>query len=219
MELSSQGQKLISFYEEMLKNNMRVKTIYGDIKKGKQIFEQFQAQRFKSFLLPIFKENKIKTLLDYGSGGSDWDWDGFDKESNLSAKKFFGLDKVFKYEPARNLNEKKRADCVLCFDVLEHVYILDIHKIIEEIFSYSKKIVIINVACYSAGKLLPNNENVHVTVRPDDWWKSIFDNISIKFPNIKVVLICSQSLTKVTAFKPWKADDWFNSKTFEVKYC
>ncbi len=221
MQLSTQGQKLLSFYEEMLENKSVIKTVYGELKKPEttNIFDQFQARKFKTFLLPIFKENKIKTILDYGSGGSDWDKEGFHNESNQSAKNFFGLDEVYTYEPTRKMNQKKHADCVLCFDVLEHIFITDLPKVIEEIFSYSKKLVVVNVACYPAGKLLPNNENVHVTVRPSDWWKALFDNISIKFPKIKVVLTCAETAKKVVGFESWKSEDWFNSEKLVIKYC
>ena len=57
------------------------------------------------------------------------------------------------------------------FDVLEHIFISDIPYVIHDVFSYSKKLVIINVACYEASALLPNGENTHITVRPPLWWK------------------------------------------------
>ena len=37
-------------------------------------------------LRDIFNKHSIKSLLDYGSGGSKWEADGFDEITNESAK-------------------------------------------------------------------------------------------------------------------------------------
>ena len=55
---------------------------------------------------------------------------------------------------------------VLCFDVLEHIFINDIPWVLKELFENAKQCVIINVAFYKAAALLPNGENAHITVRP-----------------------------------------------------
>ena len=87
------------------------------------------------------------------------------------SKRFFKLQQVDKFEPARGLMQKKKADCVVCMDVLEHIFIQDIPKVIAELFALSKKLLVVNVACYKAAALLPNGENAHITVRSPDWWK------------------------------------------------
>ena len=53
----------------------------------------------------------------------------FEPKTNQSAKDFFQLQQVDKFEPARGLMEKKKADCVVCMDVLEHIFIQDIPKL------------------------------------------------------------------------------------------
>ena len=42
-------------------------------------------------------------------------------ENEISAIDFFGLKKVYRYEPAREIDERTSVDCVVCFDVLEHI--------------------------------------------------------------------------------------------------
>ena len=110
--------------------------------------------------------------------------------------------------------EKKKADCVVCMDVLEHIFIEDIPKVVAELFSLSKKLLIVNVACYKAAALLPNGENAHITVRSPDWWKGVFDTISSNFENIEVVLICSNTFTSGVIFESFKFHDWGSIKGY-----
>ena len=40
----------------------------------------------------------------------------------------------------------------------------------DEIFSYAKKMVFLNVACFKAMKTLPDGRNAHISIfSPDDW--------------------------------------------------
>ena len=102
-------------------------------------------------------QKEIKSLLDYGGGGSNWDEPGFEPKTGESAKKFFNIQKVTTFEPARNLLNKEKSDCVVCIDVLEHIYIADIPNVVNELFSLSNNLLIINVACYKAAAILPNS--------------------------------------------------------------
>ena len=76
----------------------------------------------------------------------------------------------------------------LFVDVLEHIFVSDIPKVVEELFSLAKKLLVVNVACYKAAALLPNGENAHITVRSPDWWKGIIDVAAIKHPEVKILL-------------------------------
>ena len=216
MKLSAKGEKLLTFYEEMLTG--KVATTAGLSLSGNSIFNDFQARRFREVILQKFNENNIKTVLDYGCGGSDWFSKGFDTSSGKSAIEYFKLDEVSLFEPARSIDQKNKSDCVICFDVLEHIFISDLKKVIHDILNHASKLVILNVACYPASKLLPNNENVHVTQRPKDWWKGFIDNISIEYPEINIFLICTTSFDKGLVFPTWKANDWNNSEKYEIKY-
>ena len=46
---------------------------------------------------------------------------------NNQRKIFLILEKVISYEPARNYHDIESCDCVVCFDVLEHVYLNDLN--------------------------------------------------------------------------------------------
>ena len=56
--------------------------------------------------------------------------------TKINVNKFKGLYKsVYKFEPGANIDQRKKADCVIVFDVLEHIYINDIKKVLFDIFN------------------------------------------------------------------------------------
>jgi len=209
INLSKKGLELIKLYEKMANEGYQRE----DGSEVKDAFSDFESRFYRNQLKEIISEFKIKSLLDYGCGGSDWNLKGFD-EKGLSAKEFYNLENSYRYEPARNIDERRSVDCVICFDVLEHIYIEDIEKIIHDIFSYATKLVIINVACYPAAAILPNGENAHITVRHPHWWKALIDLACLKFPEVSVLLLTSIGWRNTSAFPIQKANDWINSTKF-----
>ncbi len=206
LSLSKKGEELIDHYKHMFEHGYHRK----DGSFVKDTYESFELKKFKELLLPQFNYWKIKSVLDYGGGGSNWDKTDFSDDK--SAKDFFNLEKVISYEPARNINKLEKCDCVVCFDVLEHVYLNDLNKILSNIYSHAEKLVVIQVACYEAAALLPTGENAHITQRPPMWWKGFIDNISINFPQINTMLFCSTKYTHAELFKIW------NNELYDKKY-
>tara|TARA_B100000214_G_C23855258_1_gene575356 strand:- start:59 stop:871 length:813 start_codon:yes stop_codon:yes gene_type:complete len=218
IELSIKGKKLLELYEKMALDGY--KTVEGKFINKKDnsssTFANFELRRFRDILIPYFKKLKIKSVLDYGCGGSNWELEDFDIKSTKSAKEFFLLEKVFLYEPALKIDQRNKADCITCFDVLEHIFISDIVKTVREIFRLSQKLVVLNIACYKAAALLPNGENAHITVRDPFWWKGLIDSISIDYPDIDILLFCSTRYNTIQLFKCWKAKEWNQNTKFEI---
>jgi hypothetical protein len=213
MQLSSTGQKLINLYETMAKQGYdRTDGVFVQ-----NAFDDFELRKFRTLVLPHFKKHKIKSVLDYGSGGSDWEKKDFDQESSQSAKDFFSMDNIAIYEPARGIDQRKKSECVVCMDVLEHVFVLDVLTVLRDIFSYAENLVVLNIACYKAGAKLPNDENAHITVRDPMWWKGMLDSISIDFPSVNILLLCSPTYGSVQIFESWNADEWASSTKFETE--
>jgi tetratricopeptide (TPR) repeat protein len=206
----SKRDQLIALYTQMAEHGYNT----VDNQQIQVAFSDMEIIKFKDTVKLIFDHFTVKTLLDYGCGGSNYHQAGFSGER--SAVEFFGLDEVFLYEPARNIDARQQADAVICFDVLEHIFITDIPKVIRELFKYSKKVLIVNVACYKARALLPNGENAHITVRPAIWWKGMFDAIAIEYPDISLQLLCSPQYLHAESFDLYKASDWENSEFFET---
>lgn len=210
--LSMKGQELINQYSLMAKEGYK-KTDNALVSKA---YNDFELKKFRELVFPYISRTGIKSVLDYGGGGSDWEQEGFDDKTKKSAKDFFLLHKVSTYEPARNLNKKLVSDCVVCMDVLEHIFIQDVPSLLRDLFSHAKSLLIINVACYKAAALLPCGENAHITVRDPLWWKGMIDSISIEFPKVSVLLICSPSYLNFQMFEFWNAQDWSKSKAYTV---
>jgi len=207
--LSNKGKKLIELYEKMAKDGYE----RNDETHVETAFSDFESRFYRKQIKELLSKFGVVSILDYGCGGSDWSLENFD-ESGLSAKDFYNLKKCLRFEPARAIDERALVDCVINFDVLEHIFVADVPLIIEDIFKYAKKLVIINVACYPAAAKLPNGENAHITVRSPFWWKAQIDNIAIKYPNINVQLLTSIGWRKTQGFPLFKAKDWLESKSF-----
>ena len=212
LKMSLNGQKLIQLYEEMAREGIS----RADGKFVKDAYNDFQLHKFRDIVLPYFQKHSVKTVLDYGCGGSDWEKKGFDDKSNKSALEFLLVETVSKYEPARDLDERKKSACVVCCDVLEHIFILDAPAVIRDICSYAERLEVLNVACYKSAATLPNKENAHITVRDPMWWKGMLDTISVEFPSLNILLICSTSFTSYQKFEIWDANEWASSDTFAI---
>ena len=212
-ELSIQGQTLLAFYTVMASQGYeRTSGVKIDV-----AFSDFEIRKFRNIVKPFMRDHQVRSVLDYGSGGSDWHASGFEPESGQSAVEFFGLKSVSNYEPARTRDSVQKADCVTCIDVLEHIFITDVPKILTQIFETADRCVVLNIACYPAVALLPNGENAHITVRHPQWWKGVIDSISINFPKIETLLICSETYTSGVVFKHWNSSKWHESPEFVIQ--
>lgn len=213
LKFSNKGQELIQMYGTMVKEGYdRV-----DQQHVENAFSDFELRAYKAQILPILNQHSISTVLDYGCGGSDWRASGFDETSHQSAIEYFNLKDAFRYEPARAIDERQRVDCVVSFDVLEHIFIADVPSVLRDMFSYASKLIVLNVACYPAAAKLPNGENAHITVRHSHWWKGMVDSISVEYPATSVWLICSTGWRVSTAYPIWSANMWQESSTFVVE--
>ncbi len=213
LKVSKKGRELIKMYEKMARAGYeRVDQQRVDV-----AFSDFELRAYRAQIASIFNQYSISTILDYGCGGSDWRASGFDEVSDQSAVEYFGLQNAYRYEPARDIDERRQVDCVVSFDVLEHIFIADVPAVLRDMFSYASKLMILNVACYPAAAKLPNGENAHITVRHPVWWKGMVDCISIEYPTTSVCLICSVGWRKSSMFPVWNANKWQKGKSFVVE--
>ena len=200
-KLSPKGQELIKLYSQMASSGYE--TTLGTTIDSESVFSDFESRVLRQDIKALFKQYSIKSVLDYGCGGSDWEVADFDPETGKSAKSFYELEKVCRYEPARNIDERRVCDAVLNFDVLEHVFISDIPHVIRDLLKNARKLLVVNVACYPAAATLPDGTNAHITIRDPNWWKGVFDTLTPEFPDVSVVLITSLKWRQFNAFNPF----------------
>lgn len=141
------------------------------------------------------------TLLDYGCGkGGQYNpitVNLSDGRKFNSIPEYWGVT-VTLYDPAYtpfSTLPQGTFDAVVSTDVLEHCPEEDVEWIVDEIFAYANKVVYANVACYPAGKRLPNGENAHTTIKPLEFWQAQFDRASKKRGNLPWVLVVDERVT------------------------
>jgi hypothetical protein len=109
-----------------------------------------------------------KTLLDFGCGAGRQ----YEEECYHVLWGFMPT----LYDPAVKAYSKKptgRFDGVICTDVLEHVPERELDHVIADLVGYARKWCFISVCCRPAkgNKRLLDGRNVHVTIKPPDWWR------------------------------------------------
>ena len=178
----------------------------------KKVYSDAEPHKFAEQIKKIVEYFNAETGLDYGSGGSDLN------ETKLSSGikfiNYIGLKRICAFEPARNKKKKLKCDIVLCFDVLEHIFINDVPWVLNDLFKYAKKCVVINVASYKAVALLPNGENAHITVRPPSWWIGQIECISSLHPEIYWALFVSEGYNNAKFYGVHRMKDRLDSKNF-----
>lgn len=116
----------------------------------------------------VVRELKPRSILDYGCGRSD-----------LVAHFWRdGERQIARYDPAipqfKQMPED-RFDLVLACDVMEHIPLADVDRVLSEIRSKSARAVF-TISTKLAKARLPDGRNAHCTIlRPDEWTRWIGD--------------------------------------------
>jgi len=118
------------------------------------------------------------SMLDWGCGGGMaygsphklWHHWGFDRHDVVLYDPSF---KKFDTVPTR------KADIVVCSDVLEHIVGKEVDAFIANLFARANKAVWASVCCREAKKTFPNSTiNLHVTIKPYSWWQDKFTRLA-----------------------------------------
>ena len=117
-------------------------------------------------------------ILDYGCGKSKL-LDLIKKNSKI---------KIFKYDPAIKKYSKltkNKTDLVICTDVLQHVPLYDLDRVLKEI--KSKGIYILfYIKCTNHKTKLPNGTYANCTVYDKKWWLEKLSNYYDDIKEIKI---------------------------------
>ena len=170
---------------------------------------------FAKILKEIIRKNKIKNLLDYGSGKGDryFNKSEFGNETYPPLEKYWGIKSTL-YDPGVPHPKPvgKKFDMVISIDVLEHIPIEDLGWVVEEIFEFSEKIVFINVACYPAQRTFSDDSNVHVSLFHPMWWYGFITKIALDH-NKKCFIVCSSFEDDKPQFSNFAINDNFKNYT------
>lgn len=115
----------------------------------------------------LIRSTKSSTILDYGCGRGD----AYGGDYQLHRR--WRVEMPTLYDPAFASHDRKPSgtfDGVICSDVLEHVPEELVDAVLLELFGYAERFVWMSVCCRPAKKHFENGQNMHVTVKPYDWW-------------------------------------------------
>jgi len=144
--------------------------------QGAGMFNGRSLLKFVDIIKAYLEQHKCKSILDYGCGKGilyGEDYHTITNEINCPLPEYWSLDEHELFDPGYEKYGKlpvHKKDAVICTDVLEHVAEEDLSWVVDEIFSYAKKMVFLNVACFKAMKTLPDGRNAHISIfSPNDW--------------------------------------------------
>lgn len=104
--------------------------------------------------------------LDYGCGkGLQWTEHKLHEEA--------GVEMPTLYDPAvEGIDDRPfgEFDCTICTDVMEHIPEEKMRETLEDIYAYTEKAVLLQIACNPAKKSFADGTNFHVNCKPEDWW-------------------------------------------------
>lgn len=137
-------------------------------------FHGLSILQHKKLIGKLVHQTKSTSLMDYGCGRGDAWYSPHNLHHYLGIKRKH----LFLYDPSFPKHDKlptdRTFDGVLCSDVLEHVPEEAVPATIERLFSYSNLFVWASVCCRPAKKKFGDGTNMHVTVRPMEWWSERF---------------------------------------------
>lgn len=130
--------------------------------------------RYREQIADLVRKHKAATLLDYGCGAGD-QWRQPHRLHRDFGLRWFDVEL---YDPAFPEHQEKpwgKFDGVLCSDVLEHVPEDEVEAFVATLFSHAKRFVWASVCCRPAKKTFDDGTNLHVTVKPIEWWRAVFE--------------------------------------------
>jgi len=179
--------ELLGYYKEMHEQGAREQNI-----PAAQTFDGRSLPKHAANIQQIINILGARTILDYGSGkGTQYqpmniELPGGQRYNDIQS--FWGVESITCFDPGHepfSTLPEGTFDGVVTTDVLEHCPKDDIPWILDEIFGYARDFVYLNVACYPAGKTLPNGENAHCTLEEPDWWSALFSERVKRTPGLR----------------------------------
>ena len=135
----------------------------------------------------IIKDTKSHSLIDFGCGKAL----GYvspikvDNKVFKNVSDFWEINNMFLYDPGVKKYSKyptRKADGIICTDVIEHIPPQDIKNFINELYKLSNKFIFVVIAIRPATKYFEDGNNIHLSLKKQDEWKKIFLSFKEKYP-------------------------------------
>lgn len=128
-----------------------------------------------SYISALIKDNKLKSVLDFGCGKNYTLLKELNKEFPNIYK--FGydvaiLDSQSNSIVSNQIDENLKVDFVVSTDCLEHVYQDELGQCWDIFKKLDPKIIYLVICTRPAVCILPDGTNAHKTVKSSEWWKN-----------------------------------------------
>lgn len=143
-----------------------IESEYRRMHDGK-MFNGGSLEPHLSEIKKLIEKYECKKILDYGCG-------------KASVHKTHKLGDVTLYDPYYEPYSQKPSDdmlfdMVICTDVLEHIPEDRVGKVLHELMFFTHKVLFLAICTKPAKKTFKNGENVHLTVKPKEWWEEMLE--------------------------------------------
>ena len=160
---------------------------------GEETFIGSSLMRWVFHINNIIKATKSTSIIDFGCGKAMGYHNKITADDVLyeNVQDFWKINDICLYDPGvKKYNEypKKKADGIICTDVIEHIPPEDINKFVEELFKLANKFIFVVAATIPAEKTFKNGENVHLTIKSENEWLEIFRRFARENPNVRTFL-------------------------------
>lgn len=129
-------------------------------------FSGYSITQHVEVVARLVKQTGAARLLDYGSGK------GYQYIEKRCHEAWGGLLPYCYDVGVRQLSKRPdgKFDGVLCCDVMEHIAEHDVSAVLADVFSFAESFVFFCISCRKANKSFEDGTNMHMTVRPPEWW-------------------------------------------------
>jgi 2-polyprenyl-3-methyl-5-hydroxy-6-metoxy-1,4-benzoquinol methylase len=136
----------------------------------------FRGRKWHASVIDLAKKLDTRDVLDYGCG------------KGILRQQLPLLD-VKNYDPCVEAfaEDPKPADVVVCMDVMEHIELEYLDKVLTHIAHLTNRAFLVTVSLVEARKVLPDGRNTHLIVKPYIWWMNRFECMGLKLRQLAVI--------------------------------
>lgn len=160
---------------------------YREFHRTQKTFSGNGILRRRNALLDLAASVQATSALDYGCG-KGLQYGIPDPKTGAVLEDQLGFP-VYKYDPAvPAFDELPRGkfDLVWCTDVLGCVPKRDLKWVIDQIYGFASKAVLISLCINPSTKRLPNGKNVTIVKKPVAWWEEMLHRDR---PDLKTIIV------------------------------
>jgi hypothetical protein len=152
---------------------MNYSEVYSRLHANPKHFQGMSIRPHVPIIAGLVEETRAATLLDFGSGK------GYQYLAHRLHEQWGGILPHCYDVGVAPLSLKPTGRTfhgVISTDVLEHIEERDVDDVLADVCGYATRFVFLAICCRpSKHKTLPDGRNLHVTLRPPEWWRQRLD--------------------------------------------